>query len=941
MKESPPEADGAARRNKLIAGYGGALVLVALIALGTGTGVIPLFYAQGTGPTNLRQTVLIAALILFSITSTSMMTRFIQQKARFLYWYSMALALLALTMGGAFLQYALGTLMGWLARIPLYVSGIYFFMAILSASREARTQNVPLNQSLSELFLKAERKLSFVHGSITDGHYELDRDWRFVRINNRALAYFGRKREDVIGRLHQDVFPTIKGSIIEEQYRKVFSHADDVHFESQSVVLPDKWVETHAYPTEEGGIAVFFRDITERKEAERQLQESDAMLAHAQQLAHVGHWVRDLATGNVRWSDEMYRIFGLEPQVCAVDGPFFLQHVHADDRARVEKDLRDAKEGVKPYNEIFRIVRPDGSIRWVQSRAEVTRTPDGKPIRVFGAILDITERKYMEEELRTSHDELELRVNQRTAELNSAYEVLQMEVEGRKKVEKELRSLTTAIEQAVEGVFVLGPDGTIVYANKAFSRMLGYPEEELIGQYIWATRANDLHERSARIQATINSGNIWTGRITRKRKDGALIETETSVGPIRDDDGRIINQVGVSRDITDQLRLEDQLRQAQKMEAIGTLAGGIAHDFNNILAAMIGFSELAADEIPAGSDAQRYLKRIVDAGLRGRELVRQILAFSRKAEGERVEIRLTSLVKETYLLLRPSLPSTIKMNLATTTGDDYVAADPTQVQQVLMNLATNAADAMRNHGGELTIEASSVIFPPGSPLPDPDMEPGTYVKLTVKDTGSGMTEDVRQKIFEPFFTTKEKGKGTGMGLAVVYGVVKNHGGAVTVQSEPGKGSTFEVFLPQVQRPEARKKETSISLLPTGTERILFVDDEELLVEMTRRMLESLGYQVVTAKHGTEAWNLFLEDPSRFDLVITDQTMPDVTGMTLAQKMLGVRKEMPVVLCTGYSEMVSAEKATEVGISAFVMKPLLRKELAETIRRVLDGSKAPA
>ncbi|HME44546.1 MAG TPA: ATP-binding protein [Syntrophorhabdales bacterium] len=386
-------------------------------------------------------------------------------------------------------------------------------------------------------------------------------------------------------------------------------------------------------------------------------------------------------------------------------------------------------------------------------------------------------------------------------------------------------------------------------------------------------------------------------------------------------------------------QLEEQLIQSQKMEAIGTLAGGIAHDFNNILAAMLGFTEMVLDDVSDNPHAREKMERVLKAGLRGRDLVRQILAFSRKSEGEREEIRLTSLVTETHGLLRSSLPSTIRMPLAITANDDYVLADQTQLQQVLMNLATNGAHAMREEGGDLTIGLSLATFSHGSSLPDPDLKPGTYVKLMVKDTGTGITRDVRQRIFEPFFTTKAPGQGTGMGLAVVYGIVKSHGGAVTVQSEVGRGSTFEVYLPRAKKPEARKEEATTLELPAGTEWILFVDDEELLVEVAQGILESLGYRVTVAKHGSQAWNLFLEDPFRFDLVITDQTMPDVTGLSLARRMLSLRKDTPIIICTGYNETISADTAKEAGIRAFVMKPILRKELAETIRRVLDGNKA--
>jgi PAS domain S-box-containing protein len=525
----------------------------------------------------------------------------------------------------------------------------------------------------------------------------------------------------------------------------------------------------------------------------------------------------------------------------------------------------------------------------------------------------------MEEELRKSRDELELRVREKTADV--------------------LR-LAAAVDKSAEATVITDPSWLVQYANPAFFQLTGYRSDEVIGREMTFLRSKEedqsIYEMNRR--AAID-GTPKTSRHVIKTKDGT-VPVEALISSVRNDSGAITNFVFLWRNISEQLSLEEQLRQAHKMQAIGTLSGGIAHDFNNILAAIIGFTEMVLDDVADNRHVQHKMEQVLKASFRGRDLVKQILAFSRKTAVERKEISLTPLLKETYALLRSSLPSTIQMPLVITTGDDYVVANPTQVQQVIMNLATNAAHAMRDQGGQLTIKLSSVTFPQGS-LPDPDMEPGTYVKLTVQDTGVGMTRDVRQRIFEPFFTTKRPGEGTGMGLAVVYGVVKDHEGTVTVQSEPEQGSTFDVFLPQVQRPDTKKEEATVSVLPTGTERILFVDDEELLVEMARGMLESLGYHVAVAANGTDAWNLFRENPSRFDLVITDQTMPDMTGLTLARKMLEVRAGLPIILSTGYSETVSAEKAKEVGIREFVMKPVVRKELAQTVRRVLDERTAGA
>ncbi|HBA54934.1 MAG TPA: hypothetical protein DCZ04_10925, partial [Syntrophorhabdus aromaticivorans] len=349
--------------------------------------------------------------------------------------------------------------------------------------------------------------------------------------------------------------------------------------------------------------------------------------------------------------------------------------------------------------------------------------------------------------------------------------------------------------------------------------------------------------------------------------------------------------------------MEERLRQAEKMDAIGTLAGGIAHDFNNILAAIIGFTEIAMDDsTPENTDVDRSHKRVLKAAIRGKDLVKQILAFSRKNPQEIVPLKLSSLIKETIQFLRASLPATVDIGVEITTESDTVLGDPSQIQQVVMNLCTNAGFAMRDKGGRLTIsirDAHDFYTLPA------DLEPGPYVLFSVEDTGEGMEPYILKRIFEPFFTTKEPGKGTGMGLAVVYGIVKSLHGSITVTSEPGKGTTFNVFIPQAE-PSIQSDEADEGDIPRGTGRILFVDDEEPLMEWGLTILRRLGYTVIGVTDSHHALSLFADNPGRFDVVITDYTMPRMTGLDLAKQLLRVRPDIPIILTTGYSEKASHE-----------------------------------
>jgi len=347
--------------------------------------------------------------------------------------------------------------------------------------------------------------------------------------------------------------------------------------------------------------------------------------------------------------------------------------------------------------------------------------------------------------------------------------------------------------------------------------------------------------------------------------------------------------------------------------------GGIANDFNNILAALIGYVQLSLEETQKGSLLRENLKEIFAAGSRAKELVKQILAFSRQAKEESRPVKMGLIVKEALKLLRASLPTTIEIR-QNIQSDSAVLADPTQIHQVLLNLCTNAGQAMEKKGGILDVSLVDVDVDSDFTVKHPGMRPGPYIKLSVSDTGHGMTPDMLGRIFDPYFSTKEPGEGTGLGLSVVHGIVKSCGGAIMAYSEPEKGSAFHVFLPVIER-QAEAEIGPNEPVPKGTERILFIDDEEVLVTIGKQMLESLGYEVTTQTDGIKALELFKSQPTRFDLVVTDMTMPKITGEDLAAELMRIRPDIPVILCTGFSAKINKEKSAAMGIGAFVYKPV--------------------
>lgn len=507
------------------------------------------------------------------------------------------------------------------------------------------------------------------------------------------------------------------------------------------------------------------------------------------------------------------------------------------------------------------------------------------------------------------------------------------------------------VKNSPDIIYMLDGQGNFKFISNSAERLLGFQIEQLIGEhYTTLIHDNDLEkakwsfnerrtgDRAAsqmelRLKICDASGQFKdckVGHLTIELKSNGIYDE-----PIRKEDKKFIGTHGVIRDISDRKQLESQLKQAYKMEAIGTLTGGIAHEFNNILGIILGNTELALDDVPEWNPAHFNLEEIKTAGLRAKNVVRQLLSFIRKTDIKRQPISIIPVVKDALKFLRSTITANIDIRQTIQDTADTVFADPTQINQIMINLCTNAFHAMEETGGMLNIGIQNVLLDEDSAvLIDPELTQGNYVKVTVSDTGPGIAPEIIERIFDPYFTTKEVGKGSGLGLSVVHGIVKIHRGAITVDSELGQGTTFSVFFP-VTEEEVVTESKTIEALPTGNEKILFVDDEESIVFIMRQMLERLGYQVEVKMNPVEALELFRSGPDQFDLVITDMAMPQMDGDKLVKEILNIRPEMPIILCTGFSEKVAEENAKELGIKAFAMKPLAIRNLAMVVRKVLD------
>ena len=767
-------------------------------------------------------------------------------------------------------------------------------------------RDISKRKAAEEALRESENRYRALYEDNPSMYFTMDEKGTVLSVNSFGAEQLGYTVEELVGQPVLDVFHPEDREAVRDQFTRCLRSPMEVaRWEFRKVRKDGSvlWVKEAARAVRgsdgKSVVIVVCEDINERKRAEEELFSSRQML----QL------VLDNIPQRIFWKDRHSVYLGCN-KALALDGGYHdpseligktdYETAWAPTADLYRGDDRQVMEtGVPKLNYEEPQIKPDGSQAWLRTSKVPLRDKEGRVIAVLGMYEDITERKQAEEE----------RVR-----------------------------LVTAIEQSAEAIFMTDTDWIIHYVNPAFERTSGFRRTEILGQPVCSLES-DKHDKPFydNIREALSRGEVWSGRVINKRRDGTFYQAEATVSPVRDQSGAVINYVAIHRDITHEVMIETQLRHAQKTEAIGTLAGGIAHDFNNILAAIIGFTEMALSKVPEESPVRDDLEHIFSAGARATDLVRQILTFSRPTELERKPMLVAPMVKEALKLLRSSLPTTIDIHqdLSIPPEGGMVLGDPSQVHQVLMNLCTNAAHAMRAEGGILGVGVSEVEVDSSFVSMYPGMRVGPCVCLTVSDTGHGMDATVMERIFEPYFSTKAAGEGTGLGLAVVQGIVRSCGGAITVSSEPGQGTTFRVYLPRIEG-EIAPEPQPVEVLPTGVERILFVDDEAALVDLGTRMLKSLGYDVVAKTNSLEALETFCAQPDAFDLVITDMTMPPPTGIELAKELLSIRRNIPIILCTGFSDLINAKQAKEAGVREFVMKPYVLRNIATTIRQVLEG-----
>lgn len=757
-------------------------------------------------------------------------------------------------------------------------------------------------KKVEEALRRSEEKYRLLVENAAIGILSITKEGQITDLNKQVLDILGSPSAEATRAINILTFPPLVQAGISGLLERCLQTGQQISCE---VPYSSKWgkslyLRTILTPMRDAGGAIngcqaALEDVTARKEAEFSLAESErklrAIVEHSTNLFYSHTPDHELTYV----SPQTRQFFDCEPEEALVHWTDFLT-----DNPRNATGLKLTERAVRtgeiqpPYE--LELIGKKGRKIWVL----VNESPvvvDGKTVAIVGSLTDITRRK---------------------------------------RSELAQRRLATAVEQTAEAVVITDPEGHIEYVNPAFERITGYTREEVIGDKssLFRSRESDpnFYEQSKK---TLPSGEIWSSRLVEKRKDGTTYHEDVTISPVRDGSGRIANYVAIKRDVSQEVALQQQLLQAQKMEAIGTLAGGIAHDFNNLLQVTLGYSEMLLMDKGESDPERSDLDKIVQAARRGADLVQGLLTFSRKVEPRPRPVDLNQRIRRIAKLLGRTLPRMIHIELVLARDLNTVDADPTQVEQIVMNLAVNARDAMPE-GGRLKIRTENICLDEEFCRVHPEAHAGNHVMLEISDTGHGMDKETLQHIFEPFYTTKEVGRGTGLGLATVYGIVKQHGGYVTCESESGQGTCFKIYLPVVGVSEEQDEKQVGHRVSFGTETILLVDDEQFVRELGERMLSKAGYTVLTAEDGKMAVETYRRNKDQISLVILDLIMPEMGGKQCLDELAKINPQLKVLVASGYSPEALGEASVDSWAKGFVSKPFTSEDLLRDVRKVLDS-----
>jgi PAS domain S-box-containing protein len=776
-------------------------------------------------------------------------------------------------------------------------SGVAFFIILRTRSIEG---------ALAE----EKEKLLVTLNSIGDGVIATDNNGEVILMNRVAEGLTGWSENEATGKSLRKVF-----NIINEQTRepcenlveKVLAANGIVGLANHTVLISKDGTEREI--TDSGapirnrfeqiiGMVLVFRDQTEERRYKNKIIESEKKYRLLSDNTLDVIWTMNLDLVFTYINPAIRNLTGHSPEEWV--GSRLPEHSDEENFVKIAQVVADEMaKGPKGPGVMLEaeILKKNGEPVLIEIHGKVIYDDNGQPASLQGVSRDITERKRAEEVLRESEEKYRL-----------------------------------LVENADDAIFI-AQDEVIKFPNPKTLALIGYSKDELSEiPFINIIHPEDRGMVVERYHQRLKGKEFpssYSFRIINKVGDELFVQLNAALITWEDRPATI----NLLRDITEQKELENQLRRAQKMEAIGNLAGGIAHDFNNILTSVIGFTELSLDEVEKGTHIEDNLQEIYTAGKRAKDLVMQILAFARQSGEDLKPIQVDTIATEVLKLIRSSIPTTIEIK-QTIESDALIMGNATQVHQILMNLFANAAHAMEDEGGILEFSLKDVVMDRVVTRENLDLKPGNYIEIKVSDTGTGIAPEIIGAIFDPYFTTKGPGEGTGMGLAMVHGIVKSYGGKISVDSKPGQGALFRIYLP-VARKRREHHPYQSETLPTGTERILFVDDEVPITKMGGQTLEGLGYTVSIRTGSIEALELFRSRPNDFDLVITDMTMPNMSGDKLAVELMKIRPDIPVMLCTGFSKKISDDSIATIGIRAVAYKPIVKADLAKTVRKVLD------